>query len=178
MPDSGDAATLSLDTKNIITEQEQRALAETQAARADAEAAASRFAFLAEASQALSSSLDYEQTLRDLARLAVPTLGGVCIVDVLEDGQLRRVAASHVNASKADLLEQLRLRYPVTPDSPQPAGRVLRSGRPELLEEVDAAVVASHVRDEEHAAMASCCRAASASGAGIGHKVFTAGVGG
>ena len=43
--------------------------------------------FLAHASAFLSSSLDYETTLRALARLAVPMFGDYCAVDVLqEDG--------------------------------------------------------------------------------------------
>src|SRR5262249_47215340 len=41
--------------------------------------------FLAEASELLSASLDYAATLETLARLAVPTLADICIVDVLHD---------------------------------------------------------------------------------------------
>ena len=55
----------------------------------DADAAVQRFAFLARAGEVLASSLDYEQTLQDVARLAVPTLCDVCIVDIVEDGVLR-----------------------------------------------------------------------------------------
>src|SRR5688572_14283337 len=54
---------------------EQMALqAEEQAKRAAAEESARRSAFLAEASQALASSLDFEATFSTLARLVVPTL--------------------------------------------------------------------------------------------------------
>src|SRR5262245_50942932 len=48
--------------------------AEEQAKRAAAEEAARRSAFLAEASRALTCSLDFEATLRGLARLPVPGL--------------------------------------------------------------------------------------------------------
>jgi PAS domain S-box-containing protein len=120
---------------------------------ADAEAsdAAARFAFLAEAGATLASSLDYEQTLREVARLALPVLGDACIVDMIEDGELRRVTTAHVNADKAELLEALRFAYPLSADSPQPSARVLRSGRPELLRQITPDVVASHTRDSEHA---------------------------
>ena len=50
----------------------------------DAEA---RLHFLAEAGTLLSSSLDYEATLADLAGLLVPRIADYCIVDALdEDG--------------------------------------------------------------------------------------------
>ena len=119
----------------------------------DPASALRRYAFLAEAGEVLSSSLDYEQTLQDVARLAVPTLGDLCIVDVVEAGHLRRVATAHAVPAKAELLEQLRHRYPASDDSPQPAGRVMRSGQPELLPDVTPEVVSAHTRDPDHAAL-------------------------
>ncbi len=59
------------------------ALAREQAARAAAEEATRRLAFLAEASTVLSSSLDYEATLRGLLRLVVPYLADVAGVTLL-----------------------------------------------------------------------------------------------
>ena len=59
-----------------------------------------RLAFLARAGEELASSLDYQDTLRRVARLALPELGDFCVVDVVEDGVLRRVAAEHVRADK------------------------------------------------------------------------------
>ena len=41
--------------------------------------------FLAEAGEALAESLDWEETLVQVARLAVPALADWCIVDVLEE---------------------------------------------------------------------------------------------
>jgi len=52
--------------------------------------------FLAETSDVLSSSLDYRETLSNVAHLAVPTLADWCVVDVLnEDGSLERLAVEH-----------------------------------------------------------------------------------
>ena len=121
--------------------------------RFDAEAAARRFAFLAEAGEALSSSLDYDQTLRKVAQLAIPVLGDFCIVDEVDDGVMRRVALAHVNETKAAVIEEMRQRHPPTADSPQPAARALRSGKPELLETLSPAVVAAHTLDDDHAAL-------------------------
>ena len=119
----------------------------------DPESALRRYAFLAEAGEVLSSSLDYEQTLQHVARLAVPTLADLCIVDVVVDGQLRRVATAHADPKKSALLDELRRRYPAGDGSPQPAARVMRSGASELLPEVTADVVSAHTRNAEHAAL-------------------------
>ena len=134
-------------------EEERLALARAELARARAEEQGRHFAFLAEASEILWSSLDYEEMLGRLARLAVPTLGDFCIVDVVEENTVRRVAVAHVSPAKAAVLEELRRRYPPALDSPQPAGHVLRTGEPHLLAQVDADVVTLHTIDADHAAL-------------------------
>ncbi len=58
--------------------EEHIALAEERAARAAAERATQRSAFLARASVALSGSLDFEATTHELLRLVVPFLADVC----------------------------------------------------------------------------------------------------
>jgi PAS domain S-box-containing protein len=70
--------------------------------RAEEEAAASvrRVRFLARASELLSETLRYEETLGALARLAVPGFAGHVTVDLYEDGVLRCVAARHVDPEK------------------------------------------------------------------------------
>ncbi len=72
-------------------------------ARAEERAGQRRLAFLAEASQILASSLEYETTLQGVARLAVPSLADACLVDMLEqDGTPRRVASAWRDGSSAD----------------------------------------------------------------------------
>jgi len=66
--------------------------------------AARRQRFLAEAGELLASSLDMDETLDTVARLAVPALADWCAVDLLdEDGALRRVALAHVDPDKLAL---------------------------------------------------------------------------
>jgi signal transduction histidine kinase/DNA-binding response OmpR family regulator len=73
--------------QQVKEQAEQRvALAEEQAARAAAEAANRRLAFLAEASKALTSSLDVAATLRGLPQVVVPHLADLAAVTVLEEG--------------------------------------------------------------------------------------------
>src|SRR5919109_483595 len=51
--------------------------------------------FLAEASSILAASLDYEDTLPTIAKLAIPFLADACLIDVLDaDGNVRRVGAA------------------------------------------------------------------------------------
>src|SRR5439155_1452629 len=65
-------------------------------ARAQAEEIGRRASFLAEDSRVLAASLDYEATLRSVARVAIPYLADYLLVDVLEtQGRLRRLAAAH-----------------------------------------------------------------------------------
>ncbi|MGH8850281.1 MAG: response regulator [Casimicrobiaceae bacterium] len=67
--------------------EEHLALADERAARSAAERANARFAFLAQASAALSRSLEFDATARELARLAVPFLAdAVALTLPGEDG--------------------------------------------------------------------------------------------
>ena len=89
--------------------------------------------FLAEAGAVLASSLDYEETLRRLCRLAVPTIADFCVVDLLEDGVIRRVEAAHADPAMADVVAAA-LRHPPTMDHPvHPVPVALRTGRTQLL---------------------------------------------
>jgi len=128
-----------------------RELVREQAARDAAEQAERRATFLADAGAALASSLDYEQTLRTVASLAVPRIADWCIVDVVdEDGRIRRVADAATDAERERLLRELHERFPPDWQSPQPAARVLRSREELIWPDVSAADLAAITRDEEH----------------------------
>jgi PAS domain S-box-containing protein len=45
--------------------------------------------FLIEASDVLASSIDYQETLRAIARLAVTALGGCCVIDIVDQSTAR-----------------------------------------------------------------------------------------
>src|SRR5262250_87165 len=57
--------------------------------------------------RALDDALEHEEVFAALARLALPDLGSWCIVDVLEDGRLRRAAAAHVDPALSALADEL-----------------------------------------------------------------------
>jgi K+-sensing histidine kinase KdpD len=122
-----------------------------QAARAAAEDAQRRLAFLAEASAVLASSLDYEATLASVARLAVPFLADWCVVDLVDDdGTIRRVAQAHCDPEKERLAHELHRRYPLHPDTATIVGRVLRSGQAELVPAINPERLAEVAQDAQH----------------------------
>lgn len=111
-----------------------------RAARAAAEAHERRSAFLADATTLVATSLDYETTLRSLARLAVPTLADWCVIDVIDERrEPRRVAVGHGDPGAAELAERVR---GVGTDRGGRLGihEVLRTGRPLLAEDFERAV--------------------------------------
>jgi signal transduction histidine kinase len=107
--------------------------------------------YLAKASEILGSSLDYETTLSEVARLVVPELADWCIVDiVVEGGSTRQLAIAHVEPEKVRVARELSERYPPQPDSPTGVANVLRTGRAELYSTIPDELLAAGAVDAEH----------------------------
>ncbi|MBL9018408.1 MAG: GAF domain-containing protein [Myxococcales bacterium] len=120
-------------------------------ARRRAEAAQQRAAFLAKASALLGTSLDYEETLRTVASLAVPGIGDWCVVELADDhGGSRQVAVAHVEPEKIELAYDVRRRYPPDPNGRSGVPNVLRTGESELYEEIPDELLVRGAVDEEH----------------------------
>jgi PAS domain S-box-containing protein len=105
--------------------------------------------FIAVASEALASSLDYAVTLRMVARQAVPVLADWCVVDVMEDDTVRRIAARHADPSKQDLADGL-LEFPPDMRRQQGVPHALRTGQPVLVSHVDPRSVDDAAQGERH----------------------------
>jgi signal transduction histidine kinase len=118
-------------------------------ARRKAEEGRERASFLAKASALLASSLDYETTLGNVARLAVPRMADWCVVEMADrDGVAMPVAIAHVDPAKIEMARTLRVRYP--PDRAQGVYEVLRTGTSRLVPEItDEMLVASARGDAE-----------------------------
>jgi PAS domain S-box-containing protein len=126
-------------------------LAQEQAARVEAEAAARRARFLAEASALLASSLEYEVTLKRVAELAVPAIADWCSVDLLtQDGSLRQLAVTRVDPAKIELSHEPCRRYPRDRTAPSGIAKVLRTKQADLYPEISAAFLEEYVPDPEH----------------------------
>ena len=150
--DDEDVALLSVVGDRIALAIDRARLYDAErAARLDAERTREQQRFLAEASDILNSSLDYESTLDDLARLAVPALADCCVVDMLDDDRaVRQVAISHVDPAKAELVRELEERYPTDEENPQsPVGAALISGQTTFIPDM-AADLERIARDGRH----------------------------
>jgi PAS domain S-box-containing protein len=110
-----------------------------------------RSAFLAEASAALAASLDYEQTLRNVAELAVPDIADWCAVDLVDDdGDRRTVAVAHVDRDRLSLAEALRSYIPDRIDPEDGLGHVLHTGEAALYPEITDEMLAQVAVDDRH----------------------------
>jgi GAF domain-containing protein/anti-sigma regulatory factor (Ser/Thr protein kinase) len=107
---------------------------------------------LADAGRVLVSSLDYAETLQQVAMLAVPDLADWCGVDMPgRRGVIEPVAIGHVDPEKIAIARELRDRYPVRMDEPEGLSAVMRGDAPyfRVDETPDEALVA-FASDERH----------------------------
>jgi PAS domain S-box-containing protein len=138
--------------QRLLADERTQLLVRERAARALAEAAERRTAFLAEIGSVLDASLDYRQTLTNLARLVVPTLADYCLVDeATSEGGSRRVAVAHVDADLETTLLADDEYGPDTDAATHPVMSVLRTGTPVLVPEVTRLALERLARDAEHA---------------------------
>jgi PAS domain S-box-containing protein len=113
--------------------------------------AALRMEFLARAGEVLASSLDYEQTLRNVAGLAVPQIADWCAVDLFDaEGQREPVAIAHSQPEKLKTAARLRTYEPERLDPDQGLGRVRRTGEPLLYTEIPDELLVGAAADDEH----------------------------
>ncbi|RKH40996.1 GAF domain-containing protein [Corallococcus sp. AB049A] len=92
--------------------------------------------FVSEASRLLAESLDWETTLKAVARLATLEWADYCMVDVLgPDGALHRLALSAKDPRKQSLLDQT-LHFPPKIGSDTPLGRAFARGKPVLVSDI------------------------------------------
>jgi PAS domain S-box-containing protein len=125
-----------------VTEREQ--------ARAAAEAAGERLSVLAEASQQLAGTLDYESTLANLANLLVPRFADWYAVDVAHGGGFRRIAVVHKDPSKHDWAEKSMELFAPEADELEGTARVVRTGEAVLYQTISEELLAASTLSEEH----------------------------
>lgn len=141
-------------TERKQAEIEREQLIAEQAARREAEEQKRKAQFLAEASTELSTSLDYETTLANVAKLVVPFIADWCIVDILDNNQvIQRVAMAHLESSKEELAQMLNQRYPENLNQDGKLVRVLLSGQPEVITEITDTHLIEAAQDAEHLQM-------------------------
>ncbi len=115
------------------------ALAISRASLYEAERAAQeRLRFLSDASMVLASSLDLEMTLQRAAELAVTRFADAAIVDLLDGETIKRVAIEVADPGISGVIRQGLLANPPAPGDTGGSAKVIRTGEPEILLDLDA----------------------------------------
>ncbi len=129
-----------------------RLLEEAVAARAEAERASRRTEILARAGERLAAvTVDFERTLQEVARVAVPAIADWCTFVVLEpEGGMRVAAVAATDEKSEALARELSGLYPPRRDSPAGVGLALRSGQSQLVEQISEELVEAIAYDAEH----------------------------
>ncbi len=112
--------------------------------------AALRLAFLAEASKALSSSLDRRITLEQAARLAIPYYGDACVIDLFGAGAIGESVVAHSDPQLEQVLRTIVTHYPPPPSSSHPVAAVLRTGSPVVFDSIPQELIEENLADERH----------------------------
>jgi PAS domain S-box-containing protein len=111
----------------------------------------SRQKLLLEASAVLSSSLDHEETLRNISKVVVPRFADWYSVEILDKatGEPRRLHVDHRDPDKVSLAAALAERYP---DRREDRGvrKVLRTGVTEWMHEIPKELLREAAQDDEH----------------------------
>lgn len=114
----------------------------------DRKRAEEQWAFLLDASDALTASLDYRETLSKVASLAVDRVSDWCTVHVVEpDGSIVEVTVEHRDPAQVAFARELQQRYPPDPDAPTGPAAVIRTGEAELVPEITDAMIDAAVSD-------------------------------
>jgi PAS domain S-box-containing protein len=118
----------------------------------DAKRVESTQRFLAELGHTLASSLDPEETLRQVADLVVPGLADYCFVDLVQpDGRIRRVAWAHVDPAEQRLFNETLAQYvPRQLNEEHPISQMLATGEPQFVPDVTEAWLEHIAFSPEH----------------------------
>lgn len=108
---------------------------------------------LAELGSVFASTLDDEETIKNVAWVIVGNLADVCMVEALDEGgQARRIIVAHRDPAMAAAARGLEV-IPLDRRRGYLGASVFETRRPELLREVSSAYLASIAQSEEHLAV-------------------------
>jgi PAS domain S-box-containing protein len=106
--------------------------------------------FLSQASTILASSFDYRANLAKVVHAAVPVLGDICAIDLVDDaGQVSRLEVAFADPSSAVRLDPFRSTSPRA-DEATVLGRAMRARQPLLFPDCSPASLASSGEGFEH----------------------------
>lgn len=106
--------------------------------------------FLSEASKVLSSSLNYTQTLKNVAKLAVPRVADWCVIDMLKpDGAVELLEIAHTNQKKAKWAKKLREVFTADMNASTGLPKVLKTGNTEFYPVVTNEMIKQSISDNK-----------------------------
>jgi len=110
-----------------------------------------RFRFLADANFALSESFDYQACLAEVGQLAVPHFADSFIFHAIdEDDNVRMLEATHADPHFAVISSELESRFPLNGFQSAGLAKVIRTGEPELRENVSDEILMAEAHDDNH----------------------------
>jgi PAS domain S-box-containing protein len=110
-----------------------------------------RHRLLAEAGALLNSSLDYQETLQSITRLVVPAIADWCSVDLTDqEGGFQPITVAAPDEAHNPIAKRLTRYYAPRNDVHHGVSHAVRTGKAELLSNVDEGFLRSIARDEEH----------------------------
>ncbi len=114
------------------------------------EAARAELAFLLQANVALVQARSFEEAVHRLGEVAVPTLGDICLIDVVgADGLLERLVARHADPEKQSLVDGL-LGLPPDLAGSHPAALAVRTQQPQWSVDMGADFMTSTTQGRDH----------------------------
>lgn len=110
--------------------------------------------FLADVSNMFASSLDYKKTLASLGDLVVPKLADWYGIELVNDqGILEIIHTVNVDPEKTKVAIEMRQKYPSLVDANSGAYKVLKTGIPEIVEEISQSQLEGYARSQKHLEM-------------------------
>lgn len=97
----------------------------------------------------VTAGLDYQRLLTEVANLMVRNVADWCSVDIVQEGDVRRLRIVHSDPGMAATCDALE-RYPAVRKVPSPVAEVLDTQGPVLMSEVPPGWLESTAQDAEH----------------------------
>ncbi len=119
-----------------VEEELARSLMIVKQAKAQSEESRKHLAYLAEASRILSSTLNYKQNLRRVAELLTSEFSNLCVIDLIENNILQRVAIESSDKEFKAAAAEHEKHFPVNKDNTNIIFKIINSGRSELFNKI------------------------------------------
>ena len=106
--------------------------------------------FLLRANRALAGAHNFQDSVERLATVALPTLGDICLIDVVSPaGRLERLAAVHADPTHQAETNELS-KYSPDPRGSHPAARAVRTGESQWSTDMDDQFMRSTTQGDRH----------------------------